>query len=60
MLTLLQLICKVIDIVDATRMLALTPAEIIGASEKGSIENGKDADLVIWNNDFSVAEVIVS
>ena len=49
-----------IDIVDATRMLTLTPAVIIGANKKGSIENGKDADLVIWNNDFSVAEVIVS
>lgn len=37
---------------EALRAVTLTPAEIIGVADRvGSIEIGKDADLVLWNGD---------
>jgi len=45
---------------DVSRMLSLTPARLCGvADRKGSIEPGKDADIVIMTPDFSVAHVII-
>lgn len=48
-----------IPVIDAVNMLATTPAKIIGANKKGSIETKKDCDVVIWNDDFSIFKVIV-
>ena len=37
---------------EALRMITLNPAWIIGVDDRvGSIDNGKDADLVVWNMD---------
>ena len=37
---------------EALRMITLNPAWIMGIDDKvGSIDNGKDGDLVIWNTD---------
>ncbi|MGE5672472.1 MAG: amidohydrolase [Mycobacterium leprae] len=37
---------------EALRAVTLTPAELIGVADRvGSIETGKDADLVLWNGD---------
>jgi imidazolonepropionase-like amidohydrolase len=37
---------------EALRAVTLTPAEIIGVADRvGSIETGKDADLVLWDGD---------
>ena len=37
---------------DALRALTINPATIMGVSDRlGSIEPGKDADLVIWSGD---------
>lgn len=37
---------------EALRMVTLNPAWIIGVDERtGSIDVGKDADLVLWNHD---------
>ena len=47
-----------ISMVDAVTMLSATPALLIGAESKGSIEKGKDSDLVIWNEDFTVNTVV--
>lgn len=45
---------------DALRMTTLTPAEIIGVSDrKGSIAKGKDADLIILNENAQVITTIV-
>lgn len=45
---------------DAVRMMSLTPARAFGASaRKGSIENGKDADIVIFNKNFDVKTVLI-
>lgn len=44
---------------DALRMTTLTPAEIIGVSDrKGSIAKGKDADLIILNENAHVVTTI--
>jgi len=44
----------------AVRMATLTPATVIGyADRKGSIAPGKDADLVIFDEDFKPLHVII-
>lgn len=49
-----------IDIVTASKMLSKAPSKHLGLYNKGSIEIGKDADLVIVNNDFNIQNVFVS
>ncbi len=49
-----------IPIETASRLLSLSPAKRMGIEkQKGSIELGKDADLIIVNDDLSVRSVIV-
>jgi N-acetylglucosamine-6-phosphate deacetylase len=43
-----------LPLVEVIRMAALNPARVIGvADRKGSLEAGKDADLVIFEHDFT-------
>jgi len=45
---------------EAIRMASLNPARRLGLEErKGSLEAGKDADLVVFNPDFSAWKVMV-
>jgi N-acetylglucosamine-6-phosphate deacetylase len=44
---------------DIFRAAALNPAELLGIKRKGSIEIGKDADLLILNKKLSVEKVFV-
>ncbi|TYP54214.1 N-acetylglucosamine-6-phosphate deacetylase [Thermosediminibacter litoriperuensis] len=45
---------------DAVRMASLNPARVIGLSRmKGSIEVGKDADMVIFDGNLSIKSVVV-
>lgn len=47
-----------IPLVDAVKMLTLTPATIVGLSNrKGSVEKGKDADLLIVDEDLKIEKV---
>ena len=49
-----------IPLTDVSKMLSLTPARLIGVSDrKGSIEVGKDADIVIMDEGFTVKDVYV-
>jgi N-acetylglucosamine-6-phosphate deacetylase len=49
-----------IPLIEAIRMVTLTPARIVGvADRKGSLEAGKDAGVVIWNDDFTPWRVII-
>jgi len=49
-----------VSVVDAVRMASLSPARALGLSgHKGSLETGKDADVVIFSDDFAVTKVIV-
>ena len=49
-----------IPLVEAIRMVSLTPALIIGvADRKGSLAVGKDADVAIFNDDFTAWGVLI-
>jgi len=46
---------------DAVRMASLTPAHVIGvADRKGSLETGKDADIAVFNDDFTVWATLIN
>jgi len=48
-----------LPLVEAIRMTTLTPARIVGVGDrKGSLEAGKDADIVIFNDDFAPWQVL--
>lgn len=50
-----------IPLVEAVRMASLTPAKVIHVDQtKGSLETGKDADIVIFEPDFQAWRVMVS
>ena len=47
-------------VADAARMAATTPAELLGVeATKGSIAPGRDADLVVLDDDLSLHRVLV-
>jgi N-acetylglucosamine-6-phosphate deacetylase len=49
-----------IPLVEALRMVTLTPAKVIGVDQrKGSLTPGKDADIVIFEPDFSVYRTMI-
>jgi N-acetylglucosamine-6-phosphate deacetylase len=49
-----------IPIPDAVKMLSATPARIMNVSEeKGELVAGKDADIVIFDDDFQIQKTIV-
>lgn len=45
---------------EAFAMASTTPAQLLGITSKGSIAPGKDADLVIWDQDFQAHKVIIA
>jgi N-acetylglucosamine-6-phosphate deacetylase len=49
-----------IPVVEAIRMASLTPAKIVCIDDKkGSISSGKDADIAIFNEDFTAWKVFI-
>ncbi|WP_114791930.1 N-acetylglucosamine-6-phosphate deacetylase [Niabella yanshanensis] len=49
-----------VSLTDAVKMISLTPARIMGIdSHKGSIAVGKDADLVLFDEDIQIRKTIV-
>lgn len=49
-----------VPLVEAVKMMTLTPARIMKIDKnKGSIKKGKDADLVIFDNDINVSHTII-
>lgn len=50
-----------IPIQDAVKMASLSPAKAIGVSKhKGSIEIGKDADMLLFDDDINISSVFIS
>jgi len=50
-----------VPLFEAIRMLSLNPARLLKLDKhKGSLEAGKDADLVVFNHDFSVWRTMIS
>ena len=49
-----------VNLQDAVKMATLTPARILGVDdEKGSIDKGKDADIVVFDEDANVQMTII-
>lgn len=49
-----------LPLTDVSRMLSLTPARLCGVDkQKGSLESGKDADIVVMSEKFEVEKVFV-
>lgn len=49
-----------VPLIDAVKMMTITPAKIMSADDKkGSIEIGKDADLVIFDDDIDLHKTII-
>jgi N-acetylglucosamine-6-phosphate deacetylase len=50
-----------IPLVEAVRMGTLTPARVIGIDDhKGSLEAGKDADIAIFEDDFTAWQTMIA
>jgi N-acetylglucosamine-6-phosphate deacetylase len=50
-----------IPLVEAVRMASLNPARVIGLNDyKGSLEAGKDADIVVFNDDFTAWRTMIA
>ena len=49
-----------VSLVESVKMMTLTPARIMNIDDKkGSIEVGKDADIVIFDDDINIAYTII-
>jgi N-acetylglucosamine-6-phosphate deacetylase len=48
-----------IPLLDAVRMITATPAEIMRFDRKGVLAHGKDADIVIFDDDINIKMTIV-
>lgn len=49
-----------VPLLDAVRMITSTPARILGVSDKkGSLATGKDADIVIFDNNINIEMTII-
>lgn len=49
-----------VPLIEAIRMISMTPAKIIGvADKKGSLVVGKDADVVIFNDDIEIDTTLI-
>lgn len=49
-----------VPLIDAVRMMTSTPANIMGVNnKKGSLVNGKDADIVIFDDNINIKMVMI-
>ena len=48
-----------IPITEAIKLLTVNPARVMGLTDKGDISSGKDADIVIFDDDVRVKAVFV-
>jgi N-acetylglucosamine-6-phosphate deacetylase len=49
-----------IDLAEAINMATLYPAQLIGATDKGKIEKGCVADLIVFDNAYKVETVVLN
>lgn len=48
-----------VPLADAVKMATSTPARIMGQSNKGSLTKGKDADIIIFDEDINIQVTLV-
>ncbi len=48
-----------VDIVNAVKMMTKIPAKIAGANHIGTIEAGRDADIVLFNDNIEIQKVLL-
>ena len=49
-----------VSLIDAIKMITYTPARILNISDKkGSIDAGKDADIVIFDENINIEKTII-
>ena len=48
-----------VPLIEAVRMMTSTPARIVGADRKGSLTKGKDADIVIFDENINIETTII-
>lgn len=48
-----------IPLTDAVKMMTATPAKIMNLSQKGTIEQGKDADFAVFDKNINIKSVFV-
>ena len=48
-----------IPLCEAVRLITANPARVMGLSDKGALEGGKDADIVVFDADINVEAVFV-
>jgi len=50
-----------VPLIDAVKMISLTPAQIIGIDhQKGALDSGKDADIVIFDQNINIDSTIIN
>ena len=45
---------------ETIKMMTVNPAKVMGLKQKGKIEEGYDADFVIFNEDIQIKRVFVA
>ncbi len=48
-----------IPLVDAVKMASETPARLLGCTSKGTLDSGKDADILIFDDNIQMQQVFV-
>lgn len=48
-----------VSLPDAVRMASVNPARVAGIKEKGSLKEGYDADIVLFDNDVNIKNVFI-
>ncbi|WP_437922146.1 N-acetylglucosamine-6-phosphate deacetylase [Sphingobacterium sp. LRF_L2] len=49
-----------VSLLDAVKMMTSTPARILGLQNKGTLEVGKDADIVLFDDEIAIKSVIIA
>ena len=49
-----------VDIVNAVKMITQVPAKILNLNTKGTLSEGFDADVVVFDEDINISDVFVN
>ncbi len=55
-----QMLAVGVDVVDVSKMASAVPAKVLGLNDRGVIEKGKKADLIIMDKEYNIKDVILN